>query len=1276
MKKRIVSALLALTLMVALLPIGTIATDGADVVYLSVSYDGEFKTTADGTPMACVSVERSKLETIDLDEYGLSDYKYDADGDGRADITALHLYIWAQENLMGIPWNGTTVSGAQGSIYFETGLFGFPDANLNYYYNGSFPVDEELSAQWGYTVGATADRIVLQKGDYVDVAGFSNDSWMIYSATFRYFFADSRAARTYDVTLGETLTVTLGSMGRDWSTNEAVVNTESGSTICYSQTPFASDAATVTTDDNGQANISFDQAGKWYIWSLGYNDGSISCSPAYAQVNVKGAATSDVTADWHNFRNSEVNMALTGAPTPTGSETAVLKWAQKLGTGWSASPSVQIIVDNALVVMCGNKNLYKLDLQTGEILQETTMTAAPNFGYTPATYGNGLIFCPLSGGTVQAFDAKTLESRWTYQDALGGQSLSPITYADGYLYTGFWNGETKDANYVCINAADGSLVWSKTVTGGFYWAGSVVLGDALIVGTDDGQSGYSGDSHLLSLNKKDGSVISDLTLTGCGDQRSSIAYSEAKGRVYFTAKNGYLCSAAVDMTTGGLSDLKTSKQASQCTSTPVVYGDQVYFSCGSGVMVGSGGSGNFVVADADTLQQHYVVALKAYPQGSVLVSDAYLQETGKLYCYSTYNGQPGGLSLIKVDPTVNTAEGAELVELYDAKGYEQYCITSPICGKDGTIYYKNDSGYILAVGTNTAYLSSLTADTGKLTGEFKSSSTELEWVVPVGTEQVTFAPVPCDGGSISGDITVSLADGTATASILVMKNDDSRRYTISIREVSTDASLSELKVNEKNSYSGSALALSPAFTPDTHYYTMLTAGDGRSFENIWPTASDANAALAVYPISNVAVDEDELDAQTGAIKVTATNQKHDRYAIYFEDDTKAMAVRIEVTAEDGSTGSYVLVMSKAAAAEDGVALLAQIQEADRLAADQAAAQPVMDLIDAIGEVTLSSADAIEAARTAYDGLTEEQKAQVSNYVTLTAAEERLEAVKDEATANPVDIYVSIADKGNMVLFQQSVTVTDVNNNGWFDVDDALYAAHEAYYEGGATAGYQSYSSQWGMSIGMLWGDTSLCYGYWLNNASCWSLEDVVSDGNHLVAFVYTDGANWSDAYSRFDRFDYTVTQEEALTVKLDMAGYDANWNTVFSAHAGAYVSVYDSEGCIVTEGVTITDNNDGSYHITFSAPGNYFLTATDSDPLIVPAVCRVTVEKSFLKGDVNGDGDLNSGDVANLYAHIKGTITLTDEYALLCADLNSDGQLNIGDVAMLYAHVKGTTPIV
>ena len=634
------------------------------------------------------------------------------------------------------------------------------------------------------------------------------------------------------------------------------------------------------------------------------------------------------------------------------------------------------------------KTLKKVDLQSGELIKEATMFDGSGFAIVSPTYADGMIFCPISGGKIQAFDAKTLESKWTFTDELDGQNNTAITYADGYLYTGYWNGENKDANLVCVKASDGSLVWKKTVTGGFYWAGSTVVGDAVIVGTDDGISRYDGDSHLFALNRKNGDVISDITLSGMGDQRSSIAYSAEKGRAYFTTKNGYLASVAVNATTGALSDLKSSKVASQATSTPVVYGDIVLFSAGSGVVPNSNGNGNFIVADANTLEGLYAVPMLAYPQASVLVSTAYLKETGKLYCYTTYNGKPGGMTLITLDPNDRTGKSAAKSEIYSAPGHEQYCIFSPICGPDGTIYYRNDSGWIFALTNNNAYLTALAANAGTLKTEFKAGVTEYEMAVPSGTKSVKFNATACQGGTVTvngkdASIPVEIVDGKATAEIKVTLGDASRTYIVNIVSLSNDSYISELNVNETNAHS-SFKTLTPTFKPTTYFYGFYEVGSDRSFENIWAAARHKDAKVTVYAGENV--DDTGVNSD-GSIRVTSNQFSTPRYAVYFQDDSKPMYVRVQVTAEDGSFSNYYVVMSMTAAAAEGRALLEKLQKES---SDAVAA--VMKKIDTIGTVTLESKAAIDAARAAYGALANEQRAQVNNLDKLTAAEDAYEAL--------------------------------------------------------------------------------------------------------------------------------------------------------------------------------------------------------------------------------------------------------------------------------------------
>ena len=114
-----------------------------------------------------------------------------------------------------------------------------------------------------------------------------------------------------------------------------------------------------------------------------------------------------------------------------------------------------------------------------------------------------------------------------------------------------------------------------------------------------------------------------------------------------------------------------------------------------------------------------------------------------------------------------------------------------------------------------------------------------------------------------------------------------------------------------------------------------------------------------------------------------------------------MAVRIEVTSENGEVDNYYLVISKAAAAEDAKALLETIKTSNA-AADKAAADAAMEKITAIGTVSLDSKTAIEEARAAYNALTVTQRELVTNYEILTAAEASLKALQDAADKAAAD----------------------------------------------------------------------------------------------------------------------------------------------------------------------------------------------------------------------------------------------------------------------------------
>ena len=91
----------------------------------------------------------------------------------------------------------------------------------------------------------------------------------------------------------------------------------------------------------------------------------------------------------------------------------------------------------------------------------------------------------------------------------------------------------------------------------------------------------------------------------------------------------------------------------------------------------------------------------------------------------------------------------------------------------------------------------------------------------------------------------------------------------------------------------------------------------------------------------------------------------------------------------------------------------------------------------------------------------------------------LTAFAEDAVPASADVYVTIADNnGKLALTQEKITATDKDNDGKITIDEALLAAHEAKYEGGAAAGYASAMSDWGLSLTKLWGvENGGSYGY-------------------------------------------------------------------------------------------------------------------------------------------------------------------------------------------------------
>ena len=194
------------------------------------------------------------------------------------------------------------------------------------------------------------------------------------------------------------------------------------------------------------------------------------------------------------------------------------------------------------------------------------------------------------------------------------------------------------------------------------------------------------------------------------------------------------------------------------------------------------------------------------------------------------------------------------------------------------------------------------------------------------------------------------------------------------------------------------------------------------------------------------------------------------------------------------------------------------------------------------------------------------------------------------------------DSGALVMKADSVTVSDIDGDGSLTVNDALYCAHEQYYNGGASDGYASENTQYGVSLTKLWGvSNGGSYGYYVNNSMAMSLSDVVSDGDYINAYVYTDTAAWSDTYCYFDSHNYTAEEGGSVRLTLKAVGFDEEYNPVSNPVSGAAIVI---DG-VKTEYVTAED---GSVSIALDKSGSFVISAVSDSQILVPPVSILKVD--------------------------------------------------------------------
>lgn len=731
-----------------------------------------------------------------------------------------------------------------------------------------------------------------------------------------------------DSTLSTTYTFTVDRVAT--FTARIVTNVADAHIRVYQGTDLMTPNAGGAYDLRGDRDYRFEVAAKGYV-SVSDALTEDLLSDGVLELYLEEVPTGDLPrydSSWPSFRGNDENMAITTVRTPIGpyaeEDDVELLWNSTSGSGFdSGAVGCPIFVDGYMYAYAGT-NILKLDPATGETLISKPMEDASDFAIIPPTYGDGMIFVGLKNGRVQAFRADTLESLWVYTDPLGGQSNSPITYSDGCVYVGFWRGESGAANFVCLTADDEKPnrktepkipLWSCTNDGGFYWAGAYANDKYVMVTTDDGYSGYSHNTGKLLIFDKRTGELTDSKTTYTGDLRSNVAYDKASGRIFFTSKGGAMYSEIVG--TDGKIDRSASKTVAlggMSTSTPVVCNGRAYVGvAGTEGQFTPYGGHHIAVIDLTDWKVAYTAQTQGYPQTSGLMTTGY--DDG-VYVYFMDNYTPGVMRVIHDAPGQTALEGGVTEEFTSDKGVSgtytdcapvvftprgslaQYCIGSPVTDEYGTLYFKNDSGNLIALTSAVREL--------KVAEKPEIARTEDgQWEVTGGKIVAVLA------NGLERDITALVEyrdDGSGGVEAVYTYGTSVQPYTKSVRTVSLNGASAAQPGIGNGAEEGvtengvtSFKAGTSAGAPEIR--VTAPANGWAAGENIFTVASDGDAACTVMV--------KKADGTLVRLTASTADGTHSFTAVLAEGDSLVVGLKGDVNG-DGEINSRDTVQAQAA----------------------------------------------------------------------------------------------------------------------------------------------------------------------------------------------------------------------------------------------------------------------------------------------------------------------------------------------------------------------------
>ncbi|MFN2939327.1 PQQ-binding-like beta-propeller repeat protein [Lachnospiraceae bacterium YH-ros2226] len=463
---------------------------------------------------------------------------------------------------------------------------------------------------------------------------------------------------------------------------------------------------------------------------------------------------------------------------PREPEKTEVKWQQTINSdpsSYTNNPS-QVVELNGFLYIVGSGSLYKLDPKDGKIIfkndnvansdnvfltsngKDTIFVQDSGFNFDPTTYKTTYYY-----NTIRAFDTSNLANKWTNTDfksespKISGYSNSPLTYAetyaDSYLYGN--NGET----FFALDANSGRTLWSVRPKSDIKNSAPLVIGNFVIFGDNSGT--------LYSYNKTDGKPLDKLNIDANQAIYSSFTYDD--GKLYYITHNpnaGWGNSASpelhqtmINSTTGVFSyDQHVTLPATDSTTTPTVKNGKIYV----GGSYGSDGIVALYDTDLKLLGSKTISGM-----GKTFNIQAFddPDDPDNTLLYSAVFGSSNPSDYSAKDPGTAISLTEKNGKLSDPITYGSLTVSKApnfsdaqiTLGSDGTLYYSNDSGVLLALKAKESPASASQSDQENENANEKPKTSSMN-------DQVTDPKsVSSTGNSASANSTVGLSTADSKA---------------------------------------------------------------------------------------------------------------------------------------------------------------------------------------------------------------------------------------------------------------------------------------------------------------------------------------------------------------------------------------------------------------------------------------------------------------------------------------------------------------------------------